>query len=74
MLLAAAFVSYAGPFNMSFRQRLVHEKWLPDLQQRAIPCTPGIMPLDILSSDTKTVSHAEHASRCIFLACSQWLP
>ena len=37
VLIAAAFVSYAGPFNMHFRQQLVHEKWLPDLLERAIP-------------------------------------
>ncbi|KAK9808985.1 hypothetical protein WJX72_007373 [[Myrmecia] bisecta] len=40
-LLAAAF----------FRKQLVLEKWLPDLQERTIPLTPGIMPLDMLASD-----------------------
>jgi hypothetical protein len=41
VLLAAAFVSYAGPFNMQFRQQLVNEKWTPDLIERAIPMTQG---------------------------------
>lgn len=30
-LLAAAFVSYAGPFTIPFRNSLVQERWLPDL-------------------------------------------
>ena len=56
-MLGAAFVSYAGPFNMSFRQRLVHEKWYPDLCERNIPITQGIMPLDILSNQMKKVGN-----------------
>ncbi|KAL6747291.1 flagellar outer dynein arm heavy chain beta [Haematococcus lacustris] len=51
VLVAAAFVSYAGPFNMHFRQQLVNEKWLPDLIERAIPMSAGIMPLDMLTDD-----------------------
>ena len=54
-LLAAAFVSYAGPFNMQFRKRLVTEKWLPDLIERVIPMTTGVMPLDMLASDSSKV-------------------
>ncbi|KAF5834390.1 hypothetical protein DUNSADRAFT_8976 [Dunaliella salina] len=52
VLVAAAFVSYAGPFNMHFRQQLVHEKWLPDLIERAIPMSQGVMPLDLLTDDS----------------------
>ena len=55
VMLAAAFVSYAGPFNAKFRQDLVLQQWLPDLQERAIPLTQGIMPLDILANDTEKV-------------------
>jgi hypothetical protein len=40
-LLAAAFVSYAGPFNMAFRQQLVTERWLPDILERGIPISKG---------------------------------
>ena len=54
-LLAAAFVSYAGPCNMQFRKRLVTEKWLPDLIERVIPMTTGVMPLDMLASDSSKV-------------------
>ena len=52
MLLAAAFVSYAGPFNMFFRAQLVDQRWLPDLLERGIPSTQGIRPLDMLTDDT----------------------
>jgi hypothetical protein len=41
VLLAAAFVSYAGPFNMAFRKQLVDERWLPDIVARGIPISPG---------------------------------
>jgi dynein heavy chain len=37
VMVAAAFVSYAGPFNMQFRMQLVNDKWLPDLVERQIP-------------------------------------
>lgn len=56
VLLAASFVSYAGPFNMQFRKGLVTEKWLPDLTERGIPMTLGVMPLHMLADDTKKVT------------------
>ena len=56
-LLAAAFVSYAGPFNMEFRKRLVSEKWLPDLTERQIPLTSGFMPLDMLADESSKVHY-----------------
>jgi hypothetical protein len=45
VLLAAAFVSYAGPFNMAFRQQLVTERWLPDIIERGIPLSTGVRQL-----------------------------
>ena len=52
-LLAAAFVSYAGPFNAQFRHALLHDKWLPDLLARGIPITDGASVLDQLTTDTE---------------------
>lgn len=49
VLLAAAFVSYAGPFNMTLRQQLVEQKWRPGLVERCIPLTDGVKPLDLLT-------------------------
>lgn len=49
VMLAAAFVSYAGPFNMTLRQQLVEQQWRPDLIERCIPLSDGIKPLDLLT-------------------------
>ena len=38
-LLAAALSSYAGPFNTSYRQRLVQNVWLPQMKTLEIPFT-----------------------------------
>ncbi|GBF97683.1 flagellar outer dynein arm heavy chain beta [Raphidocelis subcapitata] len=58
-LLAAAFVSYAGPFNMAFRQQLVTERWLPDILERGIPISKGIKPLDLLTDDSTKAKWAQ---------------
>ena len=51
VLVASSFVSYAGAFNAKFRKSLVHNKWLPDLVEREIPMTAGVVPLDVLTTD-----------------------
>lgn len=53
VLIAAAFVSYAGPFNAPFRKALVAEKWVPDLISRGIPITEGKAVLDLLATDSQ---------------------
>ena len=53
VLVAAAFVSYAGPFNAQFRNALVFDKWIPDLKERQIPLTEGVVPLDMLCTDAQ---------------------
>ena len=63
-LLSAAFVSYAGPFTIPFRNSLVVERWLPDLIQRGIPMTEGFMPLQLLTSDALKVFTALHSCSC----------
>ena len=50
VLVASSFVSYAGPFNSKFRDFLVNEKWLPDMIEREIPMTTGVVPLDVLTT------------------------
>lgn len=41
MLLAAAFVSYAGPFTSKFRAQLIRE-WIKFLTDKGAPMTAGI--------------------------------
>lgn len=55
VLLAAAFVSYGGPFNMPLREELVKEKWHPDILARSIPMSDGITPLEMLTDDATKV-------------------
>jgi len=52
VLLAAAFVSYAGAFSSEYRDKLWRQIWLPDLHSREIPVTEGIDPLMVLTADS----------------------
>lgn len=38
-LLAASFLSYAGPFSFSFRQTMIYEDWMGDILEKGIPLT-----------------------------------
>jgi dynein heavy chain len=49
-LVSAAFVSYIGPFSASFRAGLWRDTWLPDIDSRSIPKTPGVDPLLVLAT------------------------
>ncbi|KAJ3123528.1 Dynein heavy chain 2, axonemal [Physocladia obscura] len=40
-LLAAAFLSYAGPFNSTYRQSLVDNVWLAQIKTLEIPFSPS---------------------------------
>ncbi|KAI9004259.1 dynein heavy chain and region D6 of dynein motor-domain-containing protein [Gaertneriomyces semiglobifer] len=40
-LLAAGFLSYAGPFTSKYRQHLVNTAWLTQMTTLEIPFTPG---------------------------------
>jgi dynein heavy chain len=44
-LIAAAFVSYIGPFSSTFRTPLWKDTWIPDIIELKIPFTEGIDPL-----------------------------
>ena len=51
VLLASAFVSYVGAFNMPIRNHLVYERWLPPVIEKGIPMTLGAHPLSLLADD-----------------------
>jgi len=50
--VSSAFVSYVGAFNQKYRNLLWREKWIPDLDTRKIPYTPGLDPLDVLAGES----------------------
>jgi len=51
-IVSAAFVSYIGPFSADFRGDLWENIWLKDIEQKGIPFTKGVDPLDVLSNAT----------------------
>ncbi len=52
-MLASAFVSYIGAFNIKFRLNLWANTWLPDIIDKKIPITTGVTPLGILTTESK---------------------
>lgn len=38
-LLAASFLSYAGPFSFSFRETMIYDDWYGDVIDKGIPLT-----------------------------------
>ncbi|XP_029461663.1 dynein heavy chain 11, axonemal-like isoform X2 [Rhinatrema bivittatum] len=53
VLLAAAFISYAGSFSKKYRHELIEKLWLPYLQSQkvAIPMTEDLDPISVLTDD-----------------------
>ena len=51
VLLASAFVSYVGPFNKEYRETIINECFIRYFKDNAVPCTPGVDPLTILTTD-----------------------
>nr|XP_051708760.1 dynein axonemal heavy chain 11 isoform X1 [Oryctolagus cuniculus] len=51
VLLAAAFVSYAGPFTRLYRRDLVACEWVPFLHKTSIPITKGLDVIAMLMDD-----------------------
>lgn len=51
VLLASAFVSYVGPFNKSFRDKILNDEFLPFFTQNNIPMSADSNPVTILTDD-----------------------
>jgi dynein heavy chain len=49
-LIASAFVSYIGPFSFRFRNNLWKNTWTDDINEKKIPMTKGIDPLEVLAT------------------------
>ena len=65
VLLSAAFVSYIGAFNMSFRKELWEKCWLADLIEKEIPVSDAIKSMEMVPKDVlTTVLPSFHPSKC----------
>ena len=51
LLLASAFVSYAGPFNRAFRDMIIQEKFIAFLHESQIPMSEDSNPISILTDE-----------------------
>ena len=52
-LAAAAFVSYLGPFSMTFRKELLQQHIIPDLNAKGLPSSEVVDPLATLTDSTR---------------------
>ncbi|XP_051578639.1 dynein axonemal heavy chain 2 [Myxocyprinus asiaticus] len=51
-LLAAAFLSYMGPFLSNYRDELVTDIWMKQVRELDVPCSPGFSFAVFLSKPT----------------------
>jgi len=56
VLLAAAFVSYVGPFNAQNRKIIIENEFVDFFKKNNIPSSPANNPLLILTDDAKTAT------------------
>jgi hypothetical protein len=65
-ILVTAFLSYCGPFNQEFRQRMINE-WQKQIQQRTIPFSENFNLIEQLN-DEATVRVRSDTDIFIFIA------
>lgn len=53
VLLASAFVSYVGPFNKQFRDRIINENFVEFFKKNNIPMSPSANPLAVLTDEAE---------------------
>jgi dynein heavy chain len=51
--MASAFVSYIGPFNMSYRQAIMKDKFAKFFKDNKIPVSDNLNPLEILTTEAE---------------------
>lgn len=80
-MLAAGFVSYVGSFDQVNREGLWKQTWLPDLEEKRIPLTKNVDPLDMLTNGgkiAKMISDGLPADRisiengAVITNCKRW--
>lgn len=52
-LTCSSFLSYAGPFDFTFRKKMIFEHWRSDVTERAIPCADQFLVEDLLTSEVE---------------------
>uniref|UniRef100_F7E952 Dynein axonemal heavy chain 2 n=1 Tax=Callithrix jacchus TaxID=9483 RepID=F7E952_CALJA len=52
-LLAAAFLSYMGPFLTNYRDEIVNQIWIRKIWELQVPCSPSFAIENFLSNPTK---------------------
>lgn len=50
-LLASAFISYAGPFNKQYRERMINQYFIKFISENKIPMTKNISPIKLLTDE-----------------------
>merc|ERR1719399_2754459 len=55
-LVCSAFLSYAGAFNMEFRQKMVYGDWLEDVTKIGVPRNPKFRLEGLLTSDVEVAA------------------
>jgi len=53
-LVSSSFLSYAGPFDFSFRKKMIYGHWLSDCRERGIPLSEVFRIEDLLTTDVET--------------------
>ena len=53
VLIASAFVSYAGPFNKKFRDIMIREHFLTFINKNNIPLSPAADPVKLLTDESQ---------------------
>lgn len=51
VLMASAFISYAGPFNKKFREKMMNDEFLKYLRTNNVPLSKEVNPIKLLSDE-----------------------
>jgi len=52
VLIASAFVSYSGPFNKQFRDRMIGDYFLKFMHENKIPMSSNADPVKLLTDES----------------------
>jgi len=52
-LVGSSFLSYAGPFDYTFRDKMIYKHWLLDVQEKGIPLSENFKLESLLTTDVE---------------------